>query len=321
MRAAANTGNPACDDLVLERVITIQTADTSSSAHRPPSTTDAAIRCFAIRATTAENIGALAAECLRLEVNTHPKPGLVSHIDAGAHRDMDAQLLYHSADTLAPFFAELATAGTVGAGLDRLREIGIAAERAMLAATGGVNTHRGAIFGLGLMAAAAGFRDSNGICGPLGRIVATLWGRSIASMPAVPESHGAGAARRYGAGGARKEAALGFPSVYGVAIPALTVGRRLTGGDAEAARVQACLALIAAVGDTNLLHRGGLDGLAFAQRVAGAFLAAGGVGQPRWRRKALRIHEMFVARNLSPGGCADLLAMALFAHTLGGPVG
>ena len=235
---------------------------------------------------------------------------------------MDARLLYHSADTLAPFFAELAAAGMVGAGLDRLRAIGIAAERAMLAATGGVNTHRGAIFGLGLMAAAAGFRELSGVSRPLGQIVAALWGRSIASMPASPESHGAWAARRYGSGGARMEAALGFPSVYGVAIPALAAASKLASGDAEAARVHACLALIAAVADTNLLHRGGPGGLAFAQRAAGAFLAAGGVGQPGWRQKALRIHEMFVARNLSPGGCADLLAMALFELALAsGPAG
>lgn len=258
----------------------------------------------------------LAAECLCLEVNTHPKPGLVSYVDAGAHRDMDAQLLYHSAHTLAPFFAALATAGRVAAGLDRLREIGIAAERAMLDATNGVNTHRGAIFGLGLMAAAAGFRDANGICGSLGSVVANLWGRSIESIAVVPDSHGARAARRYGAGGARREAALGYPSVYGIAIPALAVGHTLARGDAEAARVHACLALIASVGDTNLLHRGGLDGLAFAQRLAGAFLEAGGVGQTGWRLQALEIHEAFVARNLSPGGCADLLAMALFAHAL-----
>jgi triphosphoribosyl-dephospho-CoA synthase len=275
-----------------------------------------------VHSAAPDRIGALAAECLRLEVNTHPKPGLVSHVDAGAHRDMDAQLLYRSADTLAPFIAQLAAAGRVGAGLGRLRQIGIAAERAMLAATDGVNTHRGAIFGLGLMAAAAGFRDANGMSGPLGPIVARRWGRSIASIPAVPDSHGAAAARHYGAGGARKEAALGFPSVYGVAIPALAVGLRLARGDAQAARVHACLALIATVGDTNLLHRGGLDGLAFAQRTAGTFLAAGGVGQAGWRRKALRIHRMFVARNLSPGGCADLLAIALFAQALGsGPAG
>lgn len=302
--------------------MTIQAIDTGYDARSLPFITDTGTRCFATCTAAADHIGALAAECLRLEVTTHPKPGLVSHVDAGAHRDMDAQLLYHSADTLAPFFAELATVGAVGAGLDRLREIGIAAERAMLNATDGVNTHRGAIFGLGLMTAAAGFRESNGISGSLGWIVANLWGRSIESLPAVPDSHGARAAHRYGAGGARKEAALGFPSVYGIAIPALAVGRELAGGDAEAARVQACLALIASVGDTNLLYRGGLDGLVFAQRVAAAFLEEGGVGQPGWRLKALQIHAMFVARNLSPGGCADLLAMTLFAQALeSGPTG
>lgn len=298
--------------------MTIQTLDTRPMMPPVRCIGERGTRGFAQRTAASDNIGALAAECLCLEVNTHPKPGLVSHVDAGAHRDMDAQLLYRSADTLFPFFAELASAGASGATLGRLRRIGIAAELAMFAATEGINTHRGAIFGLGLMAAAAGFRDANGICAPLGRIVASRWGRSIAGMPAVPDSHGAGAARRYGAGGARKEAALGFPSVYGVAMPALALGRQLAGGDAEAARVHACLALIAAVDDTNLLHRGGLEGLAFAQSAAGAFLAAGGVGQCGWRRKALRIHDTFIARNLSPGGCADLLAMALFAQALGG---
>jgi len=282
----------------------------------PPLIADAGTRCFPIRSAAAARIGELAAECLRLEVDTYPKPGLVSYVDAGAHGDMDARLLYRSADTLAPFFADLATAGAAESGLDRLREIGIAAERAMLDATDGVNTHRGAIFGLGLMAAAAGFRASNGVASSLGWIVANRWGRSIGSIPVASGSHGAQAARRYGAGGARKEAALGFPSVYGIAIPALVVGYQLARGNAEAARVHACLALIASVGDTNLLHRGGLDGLAFAQGVARGFLEAGSVGQPGWRLEALRIHETFVARNLSPGGCADLLAMALFAHTL-----
>ena len=141
-------------------------------------------------------------------------------------------------------------------------------------------------------------------------------------MPAVPESHGAAAARRYGAGGARKEAALGFPSVYGVAIPApVRSGASSQEGMRKLLECTHAWLCSRAVGDTNLLHRGGLDGLAFAQCAAGAFLAAGGVGQPEWRRKALRIHRLFVARNLSPGGCADLLAMALFAHALGSGTG
>jgi len=73
---------------------------------------------------------------------------------------------------------------------------------------------------------------------------------------------------------------------------------------------------IADVADTNLLHRGGVDGLRFAQASASAFLAAGGIGCPGWRKHADGIHQAFVARNLSPGGSADLLAMALFVDAL-----
>jgi triphosphoribosyl-dephospho-CoA synthase len=258
-----------------------------------------------------EEIGSLAAHCLRLEVETYPKPGLVSHIDNGAHRDMDAALLIRSAETLAPFFVDLAAAGAAGAAMDRLRAIGIAAEQAMLIATGGVNTHRGAIFGLGLLAAAAGFRQAYGVRRSLGVIIAERWGPAILSGPASLHSHGANAARRYGAGGARAEAAQGLPSVYEIALPALRTGRAAACSE-EAARVHACMALIASVEDTNLLHRGGAEGLAFAQAQAATFLREGGVAHPDWQVRAASIHQAFTARNLSPGGCADLLAMALF---------
>ncbi|MBR0723889.1 triphosphoribosyl-dephospho-CoA synthase MdcB [Bradyrhizobium manausense] len=264
------------------------------------------------RAFDAEQLGRLASLCLTLEVETYPKPGLVSHVDNGAHRDMDAALLRRSADTLAPFFSELAAAGAEGAGMGRLRAIGVAAERAMLAATSGVNTHRGAIFGLGLLCAAAGYRGALGIRKPLGELVSQRWGNAILDGPISLRSHGAVASRRYGAGGARAEAACGFPSVYNVAVPALHAARQLAAHDEEAVRVQTCMALIAEVADTNLLHRGGADGLHFAQASASAFLAAGGIGRPGWHDRATGIHRAFVARNLSPGGSADLLAMALF---------
>jgi len=263
------------------------------------------------------SIGALATQCLKLEVATYPKPGLVSQVDNGAHHDMDAALLSRSADTLAPFFAELASAGAAGAGMERLRMIGIAAEQAMLAATAGVNTHRGAIFGLGLLSAAAGLRIAYGIDLPLGRIITERWGTAILSGPIPLHSHGARAARDHGAGGARVEAARGLPSVYDIALPVLRGARNLAPeGDDEAARVQTCMTLIARVDDTNLLHRGGADGLRFAQARAAAFLAAGGIGRADWRNRAASIHRAFVARNLSPGGCADLLAMTLFVDRL-----
>ena len=265
----------------------------------------------------AEATGRWASECLKLEVATYPKPGLVSHMDTGAHQDMDAALLNRSATALETYFVDLAEAGAAGAPMGRLRAIGLAAERAMLAKTGGVNTHRGAIFGLGLLCAAAGFRGVYRASGTLGAIVAARWGDEILDGPIALRSHGAEVARRHGARGARAQAAAGFPAIYDVALPALSLGRRLVPGDAEAARVQACMSLIAKVEDTNLLYRGGLEGLAFARRRARQFLDESGVGSADWRVRAAAIHEAFVERRLSPGGCADLLAMALFVDGIG----
>ena len=166
---------------------------------------------------------------------------------------------------------------------------------------------------LGLLCAAAGFRDAYGVNRSLGTIIAERWGEAILAGPVVLRSHGAEAGRRYGVGGARSEAAQGLPSVYTIALPALWAARLLVPGDEEAARVQTCMALMSAVADTNLLYRGGEEGLAFARDQAAAFLAAGGVGRPGWHQHAAAIHRALVARNLSPGGCADLLAMTLFA--------
>jgi triphosphoribosyl-dephospho-CoA synthase len=269
-----------------------------------------------------ELIAEEASRALSRELATWPKPGLVSHVDNGSHRDMDASVLQASIDALNPFFAELARAGRQQAGMNQLRMIGLRAEAAMLAATGGINTHRGAIFGLGLLCAAAGAMAKLGVNRMLitpthlGATVARRWGNEIRKGPIPLFSHGAAALRRYGAGGARAEAAGGFRSVYEVGWPALQEGRSLNPDDADAPSVQACFALIAAVCDTNLLHRGGADGLRFTSEAASTFLSQGGIGTPDWRARAVAVHAAFVARQLSPGGCADLLGMTLFVDAL-----
>lgn len=259
-------------------------------------------------------IGEAAAHCLLLELETFPKPGLVSHIDNGSHKDMDVGTFRSSVAAIEPYFQQLADAAASGCDLGELRAIGMEAEGAMFAATSGINTHRGAIFGLGLLCAAAGARAA-GLVEPtlsLGDIVARRWGRSILDGPVLLHSHGTAARRQFHAGGARAEAASGFPGVYQVGLPALRRAARVLPADPEAARVEACFALIASVEDTNLLHRGGLDGLRFARRATRIFIDQGGVRRSGWRERARIVHNDFVARRLSPGGSADLLAMTLF---------
>src|SRR5580692_11160864 len=193
----------------------------------------------------AEAIAAIAGRCLLLELETWPKPGLVSHVDSGSHTDMDAGTFRSSAVAIQPYLRSLTEAGAQGSGMGRLRIIGLEAETAMFAATGGINTHRGAIFGLGLLCAAAGAR-AGGLADPtmpLGDVVVRLWGRNILDGPVRLHSHGGEARRHYGAGGARVEAAQGFLSVYEVGLPALQWGALIAPGDTEAARVQACFAL------------------------------------------------------------------------------
>jgi triphosphoribosyl-dephospho-CoA synthase len=260
---------------------------------------------------------------LLAELETWPKPGLVSHVDSGSHTDMDASTFKASTTAITPFYSYLTAAGAVGSGMNKLREIGLEAERAMLAATGGVNTHRGAIFSMGLLCAAAGAiwsatarADCYWSANMLGATVRQRWGQAIMCGPIPLHSHGTNALRRFGAGGARAQAAAGFPHAIEVGLPALRLGRRLVPGNPEAARVQGFFAILESMEDTNLLHRGGAVGLRFAQEAAAGFLEQGGVGQAQWCERAAAVHRAFVARHLSPGGCADLLATTLFLDAL-----
>ena len=265
-------------------------------------------------------IGEAAAQALTDELETWPKPGLVSLVDAGSHDNMDAGTFRRSIAALRPFYVELARAGAAGAGMDALRWTGLRAEAAMLAATGGVNTHRGAIFALGLLCAAAGATLVECAAGltaaRLTSMVRDRWAAAILRGPIPLNSHGSGALRRFGAGGARTEAANGFPHAVRFGLPALHAGRSLSGNE-EAARVHAFFALLAAMEDTNLLHRGGAEGLGDAREAARDFLLAGGVGRADWLAHAVAVHRRFVARRLSPGGSADLLAATIFLDRLG----
>ena len=264
-------------------------------------------------------IGRAAIRALYAELALHPKPGLVSPLDSGSHDDMDMTTFMRSLFALRGYYRDIAAAGARGADFATLQALGIAAERRMLAATGGVNTHRGAVFGLGLLTAAAGWlrhtrKPLDGQA--LGGVVATLWGGDImAASPRAPDSNGAQAIRRYGVRGARQEAAEGFPTLVKVALPTLARTFDILGCE-ERAMVQTLFALMATLEDTNLLHRGGSEGLDFVQAEARRFLDRGGVFRSDWRAGAVAVHHACVARCLSPGGSADMLAAAWFVRSL-----
>jgi triphosphoribosyl-dephospho-CoA synthase len=273
----------------------------------------------------AERIGRFAIRGLYREAALAPKPGLVSPTSQGSHSDMDFSTFVRSLQSLRPYFREIARCGLQRPSFAPLRRLGIEAEVSMLAATGGVNTHRGAIFNLGLLCAAAGSLIAEGEIPDAAAACAwvkTNWGAEIldglATLPAASQlSHGLAVARRYGSGGARQEAAAGFPAALELGLPAYRRVLAAT-GDGELAAVQALFALIAELEDTNLLWRGGRDGLAHGRRAAAEFLAAGGVFASDWRDHAAAIDQGFITRCLSPGGSADLLGVTLFLAELDG---
>ena len=264
-------------------------------------------------------IGRAAVRALHHEAVLYPKPGLVSAMDTGAHADMSLATFYRSIVALRSYFPTIAALGGAGAPWQSLAAHGQAAEAVMLRATGGVNTHRGAIFHLGLVCAAAGALAANGIGASPRAVCAfvrTMYAPRFRDVLAR-DSHGAIVARRYGAGGARAEAAGGFAAVRRWSLPAFLQALAAT-GDRDRAAVHALFALIAHVEDSNLLYRGGRSGLIFAQQYAQRFLQAGGALSAHWRDDAIAAHDAFVLRGLSPGGSADLLAVTLLLHALGG---
>ena len=256
-----------------------------------------------------------AVRALLEELVTFPKPGLVSRVDSGSHDDMDEATFIRSAFALRGYFGRVAASGRAGSSFAVLRDLGIDAERRMLHATGGVNTHRGAIFVLGLLVAAAGARGSS--TSALGDVIRERWGAALLHHRRTGGSHGDRARTRYRVGGALEEAAAGMPALFAVTLPAYRAALAC-GASPNQARVQAFFAAMSTLADTNLLHRGGRTGLADARREADAFLRAGGVFAPDWRRHAIDLHDAFRVRRLSPGGSADMLAACIFVHAVQG---
>lgn len=267
----------------------------------------------------AKRLAALVESALIDEVTLSPKPGLVDVRGNGAHHDLDWALMVHSAQTLRPAFEAMALAGAqIDAPLalrERIGRLGREGEAAMLAATGGINTHRGAIWSLGLLVTAAAQAPH-----ALGAVQVAQRAARLANIPdrfaPVATGHkGERACNDYGVGGAKGQACAGFPHVVKVALPALRHARA-SGVREDHARVEALLATMATLDDTCLLARGGPDALRAVQTGAATVRAEGGLSTAQGRRAFRRLEKDMLARHVSPGGAADVLAAALFLDRL-----
>jgi len=277
-----------------------------------PSQADAGILAPQVQA-----VGRAAARALCDELALAPKPGLVSFADTGSHDDMDAHTFMRSIFALRPYYERITVLGMARAPFAALERCGIEAERHMLAATGGINTHRGAIFMLGLLCAAAGVLIGQGQpldASALRQALLTQWGDALSTRAdRTPTLPGGMASARLGLRSAGREAALGLPTLFETALPAWQQAER-SGLAPHAVRLQTLFSVMAVLDDANLAHRGGLSGLAHARAAAQAFLAHGGAGRADAQKQAWAVHRDFVARRLSPGGAADTLAAACWLH-------
>jgi triphosphoribosyl-dephospho-CoA synthase len=210
-----------------------------------------------------------------------------------------------SALALQPYFYRMACVCEPAA----LAQTGRDAERAMLAATGGANAHKGAVWTLGLMVSAAAQHpgDATDIANTAAEIAASVVALNRPNLV----SHGDIVAQRYGVSGARGEALAGFPHVVEVGLPMLR-SRRAAGCDESIGRLDALLAIMAQLDDTCVLYRGGLSALNAAKNGAASVITAGGYATPFGRAEMQRLDGAMLGLHVSPGGSADLLAATIF---------
>ena len=240
------------------------------------------------------------------ELYTTPKPGLVDLASNGAHSDMDVEVFEKSAQALAGYFGDAARMGMDGCGIRELRARGIRAEEEMFAATGGVNTHKGLIYSMGLLLAGMGrcLREGGSCIDHAASLAREDAEEQLGRALAAPSTNGGAVYRTYGARGATGEAAAGFPDAV-FTLSRLSYYREKGCDNSAALALCDCMAELE---DTNLLHRGGEKGLEYVRETAARI---SGMHPDERIDELYRFDDNLIARGLSPGGSADMLALAL----------
>ena len=270
-------------------------------------------------------IAHLATQALQAELDTTPKPGLVDKDNNGAHHDMDYALMQRSIDTLHPYFVKLALLGCADAlpTHTSIRDIGIEAEKAMLSATNGVNTHKGALFSMGLAVVAAAheeikiaaneeqiLKERNGGEEVLVSLQTTIKALA-ASFPDTSGTHGS-KAKLLSKGttaikGALDNAREGYEMLFAEWLPFYIERRKER--DAHTLH-KTLLRIMCDLDDTNVIYRTDLATAEEVKQEARALL-------DNFAEAALKdMDRRYTARNISPGGAADMLSLTIFIGSI-----
>lgn len=275
-----------------------------------------------------QQIGKCCTTALLSEVYTYPKPGLVDCISNGAHTDMDLFTFLDSIAAISPYFKSFAEMGHKLESIDetslnKIRPLGIECEKAMFRATKGVNTHKGAIFSLGILATAAGhcYKEMlnfpvNTVCRISAKIAKAAEKDFLLPSGDTPMTNGQKLYAAYGIRGIRGEVASGFYSVRKYALPVMQKLILEGGYSKNDIYLQVLLHLMMQVVDTNVISRCGIDAMEYVRSSARNVLSLGGALSMQGRQEIFRMDEDFTQRNISPGGCADLLSVAIALNLL-----
>jgi len=262
-----------------------------------------------------------ALRALLYEVSVNPKPGLVDPVSSGPHPDMDVFTFIDSAVSLRQYFDRCATHGANFQG-DNLHDLflgirpdGVVAEHTMFGATEGVNTHKGAIFSLGILVTADAYRVDHNEYSLQDIVKAMLKDLTVNDFKDLddksPESLTAGEKQylKYGIKGIRGEAEAGFPTVMNVALPAL----RKHQGTKNQRLLDTLMTIVGSTVDTKLVKRAHTDSVVdWAHQQSQHYFALGGSRTVQGMAFLNELNAVFTERNLSLGGSADLLILTIF---------
>lgn len=248
----------------------------------------------------------LAVQSIKAELDTTPKPGLVDKADNGAHSDMDYNLMLKSIYSLHPYFTKLSCLAYNEdvINIDKIKTIGIEAEKQMLFTTNGVNTYKGALFSMGLVLYAASY-----LCRQNDKIQEQELQKTIKllsikfSQP--DDTHGKKVIEKHNIKGALNSAIDGYTLLFDEWLPFFIKHK-----NEEHSLIKLLLFIMTNLDDTNIYYRKGEEVVAHVKQQAQEILDDFSIDRVE------KLNREFVKENISPGGAADMLSLTLFIDSI-----